>query len=206
MERLPFRRALAAVAADQSGYFTAMQARDAGYSYQAQHYHVIAGDWIRIASGLYRLRDYPSQSREELVALTLRSRNRSGEPQGTASHETALTVHEISDANPEKIHLTVPPGFRKRMPPSVTLHRGVLTPADWEERAGFRVTTPLRTLVDIASSPVSWPLLAGAVRDAIRSGLIRKKNILEVEGSDEMKARLLTALESMEDKTPSAWR
>ncbi|MGH2484521.1 MAG: type IV toxin-antitoxin system AbiEi family antitoxin domain-containing protein [Ktedonobacterales bacterium] len=40
------------MAADQSGYFTVSQALGAGYSYQAQHYLVTNGDWIRIASGV----------------------------------------------------------------------------------------------------------------------------------------------------------
>lgn len=199
MERLPLRKALTAIAADQSGYFTTQQAREAGYTYQAQHYHIIAEDWIRVAGGVYRLRDYPDQPREELVVLTLQSRNRSGEVQAVISHETALTVYEISDANPAKIHLTVPPGFRKRMPPSVTIHQAILTPHDWEQRDGYRVTTPLRTLMDIASSPLSWPLLDSAVRDALREGLVRRKHLLAAQGSDEMKARIRAAMATTQD-------
>ncbi len=192
------RQLLASLAAGQSGYFTATQARNAGYSYQSQYYHATNGDWIRVASGIYRLRDFPDQPREELVVLTLRSRNRSGEPQAVVSHETALAIHEISDANPAKIHLTVPPGFRNVMPQSVTLHYGIVEPKDWEEHGGYRVTTPLRTLVDIASSTVSWPLLDGAVRDALQAGLVRKKQLLAVEGPEETKVRLRSALDAVE--------
>jgi predicted transcriptional regulator of viral defense system len=206
MDGISSRRALAALAADQSGYFTAQQAKEAGYSYQAQHYHAENGDWTRVASGVYRLHDFPDQPREELVVLTLRSRNRTGEPQAVVSYETALTIHEISDANPAKIDLTVPPGFRKRMPPVVTLHPGILTPRDWEQRDGFRVTTPLRTIVDIASSPVSWPFLIGAVHDALQAGLVRKQHLLAAEGPDEMKARLRAALDTVENVGPSARR
>ena len=43
------------VAADQGGYFTAAQARDVGYSYQAQAHHVAAGNWLRIDRGIFRL-------------------------------------------------------------------------------------------------------------------------------------------------------
>ena len=53
------RAALAAVAAQQSGYFTARQALAAGYGYPQQHYHVSTGSWERVARGIYRLRDYP---------------------------------------------------------------------------------------------------------------------------------------------------
>lgn len=198
MDTASSRRLLASLAADQRGYFTATQARDAGYSYQSQYYHTATGDWIRVANGIYRLRDFPDQPREELVVLTLRSRNRSGEPQAVVSHETALAIYEISDANPAKIHLTVPPGFRKVMPASVMLHYGIVEATDWEEHGGYRVTTPLKTLVDIASSTVSWPLLDGAVRDALHAGLVRKKQLLAVNGSDETKARLRSALDTVE--------
>lgn len=39
-DRQDLRRAVARVAAEQHGYFTAAQARDVGYSYQAQKFHV----------------------------------------------------------------------------------------------------------------------------------------------------------------------
>lgn len=175
-----------------------MQAKECGYSYQAQYYHTSSGDWIRVANGIYRLRDFPSQPREELIILTLRSRNRAGQPQAVVSHETALAIHDISDVNPAKIHLTVPPGFRKSMPPSVILHHGILAAGDWEEHSGYRVTTPLKTLVDIASSAVSWPFLDSAVHDALHAGLVRKKQLLAVEGLDEMKARLRSAVDAAE--------
>lgn len=198
MDTLSSRQALAALAADQGGYFTATQARDIGYSYQSQHYHATTGDWMRAGNGIYRLRDFPDQSQEELIILTLRSRTRAGEPQAVVSHETALAIHELSDANPAKIHLTIPPGFRKHMPPSVVLHYGNLEKHDWEDRGGYRVTTPLRTIVDIAASPVSWPFLESAVRDALQAGMVRKKQLLAAEGSEEMKARLRAALDAVE--------
>lgn len=175
-----------------------MQAKECGYSYQSQHYHAASGNWMRVANGIYRLRDFPTQPWEELIILTLRSRNRAGQPQAVVSHETALAIHEISDANPAKIHLTVPPGFRKAMPPAVILHHSVLAARDWEEHSGYRVTTPLKTLVDIAASSESWPFLDGAVRDALHAGLVRKKQLLAVEGPDEMRARLRAATDAAE--------
>ena len=35
-----------------AGYFTAAQAREAGYSYQAQKYHADRGNWERVRRGL----------------------------------------------------------------------------------------------------------------------------------------------------------
>ena len=58
-DRQDLRRALFRLAVTQAGYFTAAQAREIGYSYQAQHYHTRRGNWVRVDRGLYRLLDWP---------------------------------------------------------------------------------------------------------------------------------------------------
>lgn len=191
------------IASGQAGYFSGKQALSAGYSYQLQSYHALAGQWIRTRPGLYRLKIFPPQPREHLVVLTLLSRNREGEPQAVVAHETALAIYDISDANPAQIHLTVPPGYRKPMPMEVVLHHARLTGKDWVSREGYRVTTPLRTLLDIASSAVSWPHLEAAVRDALDAGLVRKKHLLAADGPEDMKARLRSAIASAEHRDAS---
>lgn len=192
------RRALYAVAANQGGYFTARQALAIGYAYPEQHYHVTHGNWERVARGIFRLRDFPLPEREDLIVLSLMSHDRSGQPQAAVSHETALALHDLSDANPARVHLTVPAGFRRQLPPEVVLHRGLLQPGDWEEREGYRVTTPLRTLLDIAESPTSWPYLDAAVRDALRRGLVRRRQLLEAPVSPQAHDRLIAALKAVE--------
>ena len=54
------------------------------------------------------------------------------------------------------------------------LHKQRLGPDDSEEREGFRVTTPLRTLIDAAASRVSREQFEKAVADAVAGGLIRR--------------------------------
>lgn len=194
------RRALLALAEQQGGFFTTKQALSVGYAYPEQHYHAKEGNWLKVARGIYRLDGYPLPPQAALIVLTLRSEDRGGKPQAVVSHETALALHELGDANPAQTHLTVPPGFRKRLLPGVRLHRSVLGAADWEEREGYRVTTPLRTLVDIAASAESWPLLEGAVRDALARGLVRKKRLLEADAPPLAQMRLRQALESTESQ------
>ena len=46
------------IAASQGGYFTAAQARVAGYTYRQQHYHSSRGNWLRIDRGISRVRNY----------------------------------------------------------------------------------------------------------------------------------------------------
>ena len=194
------RRALLALAEPQGGYFTARQALSVGYAYPEQHYHAKEGNWLKVGRGIYRLTEYPIPPQAALIELTLLSEDRQGKPQAVASHETALALHELGDANPARIHLTVPPGFRKRLPSKVQLHRGLLIEEDWEERAGYRVTTPLRTLVDTAASAESWPLLEGAVRDTLARGLVRRKRLLSAEAPPLAQTRLRQAVEAVESR------
>ncbi len=200
------QRALMAIAKDQGGYFTAQQALTAGYTYQEQRHHMLRGNWEKIERRIYRFPEFPDlryPGRYDLVVLTLISHDRLGEPQAVASHETALAIHAISDANPAKIHLTVPPGFRRYMPAGIMLHKAKLSPQEWEEREGFRVTTPLRTIVDSAASASTWAFVPDAVRDALYKGLLRSQQLVLAIGkveNEEVRRWLQTALEMAEKR------
>ena len=104
-----FYRALFQLAVTQAGYFTAAQAREIGYSYQAQHYHAQRGNWVRVDRGIYRLFVWPVGAHDDLVRWTLWA----GE-QAVVSHKTALNVHRIGEFSPARVHLTAPRGFSKR--------------------------------------------------------------------------------------------
>jgi predicted transcriptional regulator of viral defense system len=191
-------RALIEIAREQDGYFTAAQALSVGYTYRQQNHHKNRGNWLHIDHGVFRLRGYPDSEHEDLIRWSLWSRNRRGEFQATVSHETALALHELGDVMPAKTHLTVPPGFRKKAPGGCILHKAYLGPGDIERRRGFNVTTPIRTLLDIANSPVSQDLLEGAVRDALVRGVVRSKQLFPDELSKEARAKLQAAVEAVE--------
>jgi len=160
VDRQDLRRRLAAIAGTQSGYFTAAQARSVGYSYQAQKFHADRGNWLRVERGLFRLPEWPTGPHDDLVRWSLWARGRA-----VVSHESALAVQDLGEANPAAVHLTVPPNFRSRAA-GVVLHRGVVGEGDVRQYEGFRVTTPLRTLLDLAASHLDLDQLARAVRDA----------------------------------------
>ncbi|HSB51796.1 MAG TPA: type IV toxin-antitoxin system AbiEi family antitoxin domain-containing protein [Dissulfurispiraceae bacterium] len=166
------RRRLYEFAVSQGGYFTATQARAAGYPKQLQHYHAARGNWVREDRGIYRLWEWPQSSFDDLIQWTLWSGGAA-----VASHQSAMAVHEISDLMPAKIHLTVPPGFRKKPPSGIVIHRGRLEPDEIERREGFRVTAPLRTLIDAAKAEVDPERLSHGVLDAIRKGLVTDRHI-----------------------------
>ncbi len=168
-DRTDLRRRLLAIAARQSGYFTAGQALDAGYSYPAQRYHAQRGNWLRVDRGIYRLPEWPTGPREDLVRWSLWSRGRA-----VVSNETALSVHDLGDVDPAHAHLTVPPNFRQRNP-GVVLHRADLPREDTEEHDGFRVTTPLRSLLDVAAGDLDLDQLAQAIEEALARGMTTRR-------------------------------
>ncbi len=140
-----------------------------------------------------------SSSRQEgqaqaLIRWSLWSRNQEGVPQAVISHETALTVHDLSDVMPAVVHLTVPPGFRKRTPAGCVLHQANLSPTDSAQHIGFRVTTPLRTLMDVAENVLSQEHLDRAVRDALQRGLVRRPALITVVCSPAAHVRFDQAL------------
>lgn len=167
-------------ASSQGGYFTAKQALAAGYASNAQSYNVQAGNWEREHRGIYRLANYPPPSRPDLVLWSLWSANRKGEPQGIYSHATALSIYELSDLNPAKLHMTVPPSFRRNseIPKALILHAADPHPDDVESMQGYKVTRPLRTISDlIAEGAAQEEHLRQSVRQALERGLISRGEI-----------------------------
>jgi predicted transcriptional regulator of viral defense system len=173
------RQELFELAVQQAGFFTAGQARALGYSNRLMHHHKRKGNWEEHGWGLYRLNYFPHSQDEDLVRLTLWSRNKGGHPQAVVSHETALRLFELSDVLPDKYHLTVPVGFRKSAPPEVILHWGRLESKDIQQREGFSVTTPLRTLLDVARNSLSLEQVGLAVQEALERGLVRRETLIE---------------------------
>ena len=172
-DRTDLRRRLLALAATQSGYFTAAQALETGYSYPAQAYHAKRGNWLRVDRGIYRLPEWPTGPRDDLVRWSLWSRGRA-----VVSHETALSVHELGDVNPAHIHLTVPPNFRQESP-GVVLHRADLPRGDVHEHDGYPVTSFLRSLLDVAAGELDLDQLTRAIAEALARGMTTRRALLD---------------------------
>jgi predicted transcriptional regulator of viral defense system len=171
VDRRDLRRRLFALAADQAGYFTAAQAKSIGYSYPAQAHHVRAGNWIRVDRGIFRLRDWIPGVHDDLARWYLWSKQRA-----VVSHATALGVHDVGEFESPRIDLTVPPGFRMT-DDAVALHVADLPDADIEERPGFRVTTLIRSLIDVAAGPADEDQLANTLADALAAGIVTRRQL-----------------------------
>jgi len=139
------------VAETQGGFFTAKQAEDAGFDRTHHAYHVRTGNWVREHRGVYRLTRFPMPERPDLILWSLWSRNRDDQAQGIYSHQTALSIYDLSDVMPAKLHMTVPRSFRRNaeIPSILILHYEDISADEVEEREGYRVTSPIRTIVDV---------------------------------------------------------
>lgn len=188
------RRKLYSIAVNQQGYFTAKQAISCGYSHRIQHYHKNQGHWIEIERGFFRLSNFPASEYEDFVRWSFWSRNREDKQQAVISHESALAVHELGDVMPSKVHLTVPPKFRKESQEGCVIHKQILKPDDVEQRDGFMITTPLRTIVDVAEDSISEDYLEQAVRDAFNKGVIVPASIIQAQMSKKAKEKFRTVL------------
>jgi predicted transcriptional regulator of viral defense system len=170
------------IAEDQQGFFTTKQAKAAGFAENTHPYHVHAGNWIREHRGIYRLTSFPLGQRPDLMLWSLWSRNRGEAAQGVYSHQTALSLHDLSDVMPAKLHMTVPTRFRRNseIPRVLVLHFADLPQRDIGVAHGVRVTRPMRTILDlVAGGEVPPTTLRQAVREGLRRGLIRRREIAE---------------------------
>jgi hypothetical protein len=131
-DRRELRRQAFAVAAQEGGYLTAAPPRAVGYSYQAQAHHVAAVNWRRVDRGLVWLTEWAPQPPDDLFRWLLWLKR-----QGVVSHESALSVHGVSEFESPRIHLTVPSRFPKT-DDGVVLHHSEQVRRPGHRREGHR--------------------------------------------------------------------
>src|ERR1035438_8542503 len=190
-------RRLFEVAEQQQGFFTTKQAKAAGFAENTHPYHVQVGNWIREHRGIYRLALFPAADRPDLVLWSLWSRNRKEEVEGVYSHQTALSLYELSDLNPAKLHMTVPTNFRRNsdIPGIVVLHFRDLLKSEIQVGPGYKYTRPLRTILDlIETGTVERTFIRQALRQAVDRGLITRQQIRNAHLGDPVHKMIQEAL------------
>jgi predicted transcriptional regulator of viral defense system len=163
---MPDHRELYVIAESQGGYFTAAQAREAGFSGELVSYHARVGRFDRVAHGVFRLRQFPGSPNEDLFTAQLRAG-----PESVVSHDSALALYELSDVLPAEVHLTVPRSASRRRP-GIRQHTRRIAPGEVTVWEGLRVTTVPRTLADIARSGISDDRVRQAAQEAVDRGMI----------------------------------
>ena len=168
------------LAAGQAGYFTAAQARGLGYSARSLVHHVAAGHIERVSRGFYRLVGVPAGPNEDIVAAWLRFASR----RAVVSHDTALALYDLAHSRSHEIHLTVPRERRPRgAPPAggVRLHTTVapLRRDEVAKRFGVEITSPARTLADVADVGAEPGVVIEATARALATGLVTAGELRE---------------------------
>lgn len=129
---------------------------------------------MRVRRGVYRLVHFPASEHEDLIVLWLWS-----EQAGVFSHETALALHDLSDALPAKVHMTAPASWQRRRlraPAGLVLHFADVGDIDRASYSAVPVTTLYRTVRDCTESNVAPDLIRQAILQARQRGLISSKD------------------------------
>ena len=168
--------AIFGIAVSQEGLFSATQAKAAGCSQQLLGRYLATGKIERVSRALYRIVLFPRGENEDLIALWLWSKN-----EGVFSHETALFLHELSDALPTRAHLTLPEAWSRRdvkLPPRLIVSYDDLPDDDRTWHGPVPVTAVRRTLADCLHANVAAELVAQASAQAAERGLITRAEVI----------------------------
>lgn len=162
------------IAEDQAGYFTAAQARAAGLHQVRLVQLARQGDIERLSRGVYRFTRFPVSRLSHYMEAVLWPQVRRPDVAGVISHQSALSIHELSDASPARVHVTLPTTvrIRREVPKGFTVHYADLAPAEVERVEGVPVTTPARAIRDAHASHIGNDLVRQAIADGRRSGAL----------------------------------
>ncbi|MGB7963303.1 MAG: nucleotidyl transferase AbiEii/AbiGii toxin family protein [Propionicimonas sp.] len=184
MERRTVVEVVAGIAAGQWGMFTTAQAAAVGVSRLEVARLVDAGLVRRVRQGVHVMPGVPSDAFEEVRAewLATDPTRTAGERRSDAdpvvvSDETAAAIHGIGDLSAGGVHLTASRRLQTRQA-WVSVHQRTLTAKEYQWIDGLPVTTPRRTLEDLAASG-RWEhsQLHDLAMDAITQALIPSSEV-----------------------------
>ncbi len=157
------------------------------------------GDIERVSRGVYRFTRFPVSKLGHYMEAVLWPQVRRPDVAGAISHQSALSIHELSDVSPARVHLTLPTTvrIRREVPKGLVIHYADLAPADVERVEGVTVTTPARSIRDAHASHVGNELVGQAIADGRRSGS------LSIAEADRLERELLGTTPRRRRSTPS---
>ncbi len=180
------------IADARQGVITRPEMVAAGLTRDAIAHRVRSGRLQRLHPGVYALGDGPLLpfAREHAALLACG-------PGSACSHITAAVLEELVPDRGDPIHITIT-GRQRRAPAGVILHRAKLEATT--TRHGLPVTTPERTLLDLAAT--SDPRLPRALNEAQVKKLVSLDALLTFAGS----RRGAKAIRALATETPGYTR
>jgi len=166
-------RVLRRLAGRHAGYFTTRQVLRTGCEARVRD-ALAAGTVRRAGIGILRLSEWPDGPLDEFAMWSAWF-----DGAVAVSHHSAADLHGIGRLRPRFLHLSVGAGR-----PPVTSHlvvlRRTLAGSEVESTGSFLVTTPVRTITDLAESDIAQAALDEVVRDAVTIGRCRPAEIATV--------------------------
>lgn len=166
------------LAARQHGVISLDQARSMGLSKDAVYYRVRRGRWERVLPRVFRLGGAPESWRQWLMAALMWSG-----PRAAVTHRAAAELLGFDDFSRGLVEITLPVKLHSPCP-RVIVHFGYFQRRDIAVVQGIRVTTPARTILDLAAV-LPEEELAAALDESLRKGwtsLARLRWELEQDG------------------------
>ncbi len=125
----------------------------------------------RAGIGILRLSEYPDGPLDEYAMWSAWF-----DGAVAVSHHSAADLHGIGRLRPRFLHLSVGAG-RPPVSSHLVVLRRSLSAADVESAGSFLVTTPVRTITDLAETDIAQAALDEVVRDAVTIGRCRPAEI-----------------------------
>ena len=165
-------KVLWALARQQHGVVTRAQLAANGYSPKAIRHRVATGRLHQIYHGVFAIGRPAVTLHGRWIAAVLTCG-----PRAVLSHSSAAALWLIRPSSNNRIHVSLPAGFSPRPRARIAIHRRpTLTANDITRHAGIPVTTPICTLIDLATS-LDARALEAAVNEADKLGLTNPERL-----------------------------
>lgn len=183
MNRSPIGARLGDLTESQHGYFTRAQALREGVDDMDLRRAVRSGAVERLDHGVYRIRGAGSDPHERLRVAWLRltpglsPRERTVRPHVWVSHRSAAALFDLGVAVADVPELTSDRRLQTRGKIRIHVRSAGLERAEWTVHDGFAVTTPSRTLADLAADHMDGGHLGRIASDALARGLMTESEV-----------------------------
>ncbi|WP_254207230.1 type IV toxin-antitoxin system AbiEi family antitoxin domain-containing protein [Nocardia alni] len=152
--------ALRRLAGKHAGYFTTRSVVRAGCE-DLMRPALGDGSVIRVGVGLMRLSDWPTGPLDEFAMWSAWF-----DGSAMVSHHSAAELHGLGRLRPRFVHMSVR-GGRLPSEPGLVLLRRTWRRGDVESAGSFLMTTPVRTVLDLAETGIGQIALDEVVADAV---------------------------------------
>ncbi len=163
---------IAELAGRQLGLVTRSQLLQMGLSSPAVAHRLAARRLLSVHPGVYALPATAPTQEQQLLAALLAAGGDSA-----ASHLSAGMFWKLDGIAADRPHIVVPHGRKLRLVGAVVHRTRTLKPGNIVRRGLFRVTSPTRTLIDLAGV-LNFDQLEDVLDDALRRRLVNLRGLI----------------------------